>query len=217
MFCLGKACFHVEPDVRDGNRRGEFGHRPAQSPFECTKCYPAVQIPAKNYQRVLEHNGAHILFDDSLQRADQPCGLCLRPFPMCTFVFLKRSGTAAARQIDWAQSKCLNALKFQMAAAMKSSEKSPCTNHLIECPLQCGVVVWTYNLTAHYQGSYHNLSSLGNIPVFYRMAEHEMERMKTIWTNRQIQPTARPLKKKKSRARLRISDAHRSIMALRWV
>jgi hypothetical protein len=55
-----------------------------------------------------------------------------------------------------------------MAAVMKSSEKSPCTNHLIEWPLQCGVVAWTYNLTAHYQGSYHNLSSLCNSPVFYR-------------------------------------------------
>ncbi|KAJ7930974.1 hypothetical protein B0H13DRAFT_1594740, partial [Mycena leptocephala] len=185
----------------------------------CTKCYPAVQIPTKNYQRVLEHNGAHILFDESLQRADQPCGLCLRPFPMCTFVFLKRSGTATARQIDWAQSKCLNgsrkAKKCQiMTAAMRSSEKSPCTNHLIECPLQCGSVVWTYNLTTHYQGSYHNLSSLSNIPVFYRMVGHEMEWMKTVWTDRQIQPTACPLKKKRSRAPLRISDAHKSIMAL---
>ncbi|KAJ7834960.1 hypothetical protein B0H14DRAFT_2256911, partial [Mycena olivaceomarginata] len=66
------------------------------------------------------------------------------------FGFQKRSGTAAARQIDWKSSTCLNPLNFQMSAAMKSSEKSPCSNHLIECPLQCGVVLWTYNLTAHY-------------------------------------------------------------------
>ncbi|KAJ7930975.1 hypothetical protein B0H13DRAFT_1858209 [Mycena leptocephala] len=34
ILCVGKACFHVEPDTRDGNRRGEFGHRPTQSPFQ---------------------------------------------------------------------------------------------------------------------------------------------------------------------------------------
>ncbi|KAJ7323348.1 hypothetical protein DFH08DRAFT_711958 [Mycena albidolilacea] len=130
---------------------------------------PSAICPSQqktNYQRVLEHNGAHILFDESLKPADQPCGLCLRPFPMCTFLFQKCSGTAAARQIDWKISTCLNPLNFQMSAAMKSSEKSPCSNHLIECPLQCGVVLWTYNLTAHYN-SYHALKSLSNIPAVY--------------------------------------------------
>ncbi|KAJ7328871.1 hypothetical protein DFH08DRAFT_815628 [Mycena albidolilacea] len=53
-----------------------------------------------------------------------------------------------------------------MSAAMKSSEKSLCSTHLIECPLQCGVVLWTYNLTAHYN-SYHALKSLSNIPAVY--------------------------------------------------
>ncbi|KAJ7802330.1 hypothetical protein B0H14DRAFT_1664919 [Mycena olivaceomarginata] len=133
--CKGKACFHIASPTFEGNGRGEFGPRSPQSPFECTKCYPSVPIQKTNYQRVLEHNGAHILFDESLKPADQPCGLCLRPFPICTFVFQKRSGTAAARQIDWKSSTCLNPLNFQMSAAMKSSEKSPCSNHLIECPL----------------------------------------------------------------------------------
>ncbi|KAJ6471256.1 hypothetical protein C8R47DRAFT_1222233 [Mycena vitilis] len=210
----GKACFYVEPDQRNGNGRGEFGHHFAESPFECTKCYPVVEIQKKNYQRVLEHNGAHILFDTSLLAADQPCGLCLRPFPMCSFFFQKSSGTAAARQIDWKSSTCLNPLKFQMAAATKSTEASPCTNHLILCPLQCGVVVWTYNLTAHYRG-FHKLKSLDNLPDVYRMAEGEKERMEIVWNNRQNQSNTRALKKKKTKTSLTISDAHRSIMAHR--
>ncbi|KAJ7203546.1 hypothetical protein GGX14DRAFT_398708 [Mycena pura] len=37
---------------------------PPRSPFECNKCYPPVPIQTKNYQRVLEHNGAHILLDE---------------------------------------------------------------------------------------------------------------------------------------------------------
>ncbi|KAK6988817.1 hypothetical protein R3P38DRAFT_3442955 [Favolaschia claudopus] len=131
----GKACFHVEPETGLGNGRGEFGQG-ADTAFECTKCYPSVSISKKNYQRVLEHNGAHILYDDMLPATVEPCGLCLRPFPMCNFVFQKTTGTTSARQIDWTRSTCLNPLKFQMAAAMKSSENSPCTNHLIQCPLQ---------------------------------------------------------------------------------
>lgn len=194
--------------------RGEFGSRSADSPFECRKCYPAVPIQTTNYQRVLEHNGAHILFDGSLTAADQPCGLCLRPFPMCRFFFLKRSGTAAARQIDWTTSNCLNPLKFQMAAAMKSSDNSPCSNHLIECPLQCGIVIWTYTLAGHYK-FFHKLKSVTNIPVVYQMAESELERMQTVWNNRQTYSTARKMKKKKPRAALAISDAHRSLMAFR--
>ncbi|KAF8134766.1 hypothetical protein K438DRAFT_2031344 [Mycena galopus ATCC 62051] len=210
----GKACFHVQPNVT-GTGHGQFGFRSAQSAFECTKCYPAVPIQTTTYQCVLEHNGAHILFDESLMAADQPCGLCLRPFPMCIFAFQKRAGSAAARQIDWETSTCLNPLKFQMAAAMKSTEGSPCTNYLLQCPLQCGMVVWTYNLPAHYKSS-HKLKSTDNLPVFYKMADLEMERMKTIWETRQNYPTKRATtNKKKAKAALRISDAHRSIMAMR--
>ncbi|KAJ6577547.1 hypothetical protein B0H19DRAFT_932108, partial [Mycena capillaripes] len=197
-------------------RCGEFGGHASQSSFECKKCFPAVPIQTNNYQRVLEHNGVHILFDESIKAVDQPCGLCLRPFPMCRFVFLKGAGTVAARQIDWARSTCLNPLKFQMAAAMKSSEKSPCTNYLILCPLHCGVVVWTYNLIAHLKSSLHNLRSFDNIPSFYRRAESELDRMRAVWDNRQNYPKARKTKKKQ-KAPLRISDAHRSIMAMRYV
>ncbi|KAJ7918558.1 hypothetical protein B0H13DRAFT_1607226, partial [Mycena leptocephala] len=106
----------------------------------CTKCCPPIPIQKTNYQRVLGHNGAHILFDESLKAVDQPCGLCLHPFLMCTFFFLKGSRTAAAHQIDWSRLTCLNILNFQMAAAMKSSLTNPCTNYLIPCPLQCNII-----------------------------------------------------------------------------
>ncbi|KAJ7716442.1 hypothetical protein B0H16DRAFT_1339053, partial [Mycena metata] len=183
----------------------------------CTKCFPAVSISTKNYQRILEHNACHILFDKSFLPSDQPCGLCLRPFPMCKLTFLKSSGTAAARQIDWDNSSCLNPVKFQMAAAMKSSEKSPCTNYAFLCPLQCGLLVWTYTLEAHFRSSTHGLKSLANLPVYYKMAEMEFERMQVIWNNRHNQPVPRTMKNLKGKVAraLAISDAHRSIMALR--
>ncbi|KAK7024706.1 hypothetical protein R3P38DRAFT_3532308, partial [Favolaschia claudopus] len=210
----GKACFHVQPDSPFGNGRGEFGHDWADSAFECTKCYPSVKISKKNYQRVLEHNGAHILFDESLPATVEPCGLCLRPFPMCKFVFQKTTGTTSARQIDWTRSTCLNPLKFQMAAAMKSSEKSPCTNHLIQCPLQCEMVIWTYNLATHYR-AHHLLQTTVNIGTVYQTGSSEREWMRKIWENRQNQPTVRKMKNKKVKTPLVISDAHRSVMAFR--
>ncbi|KAK7022473.1 hypothetical protein R3P38DRAFT_2533277, partial [Favolaschia claudopus] len=211
----GKACFHVEPDLGRSHGRGELGDSFLDSPFLCAKCDPHVPISKKNYQRILEHNGAHILYDDSVAATDQPCGLCLRPFPMCTFVFQKKAGSAAARQIDWTHSTCRNPLKFQMAAASRSSETSPCTNHLIQCPLDCGIVIWTYNLTTHYR-LYHNLKSLNNIPLVYQTTELELNRMQKVWENRQNYPATRK-KKNKTKPQLLISDAHRSTMAFRRV
>ncbi|KAK7014595.1 hypothetical protein R3P38DRAFT_3573313, partial [Favolaschia claudopus] len=211
----GKACFHVEPETGLGNGRGEFGQG-AETAFDCTKCYPTVSISKKNYQRVLEHNGAHILYDETLPATVEPCGLCLRPFPMCNFVFQKTTGTTSARQIDWTRSTCLNPLKFQMAAAMKSSENSPCTNHLIQWPLQCGMVIWTYNITTHYR-SYHQLQTTTNIGTVYKAGASERKWMKKIWDNRQNQPTVRKMKKKKVKTPLVISDAHRSTTAFRCV
>ncbi|KAJ7658880.1 hypothetical protein B0H17DRAFT_955056, partial [Mycena rosella] len=181
----------------------------------CTKCFPPVPIKTSNYQRILEHNGARILFDKTILALDQPCGLCLRPFPMCTFTFLKSDGTASARQIDWTRSTCLNPVKFQMAAAMKSTKLSPCTNHLIPCPLQCGVVIWTYNILGHCRSAAHNLKSLDNVPVVYQMGVDERGGVLKIWEKRQVYSIPRNMTKAKPKLVLPISDAHRALMVLR--
>ncbi|KAJ7698277.1 hypothetical protein B0H17DRAFT_927443, partial [Mycena rosella] len=162
----------------------------------CTKCDPPVILEHANNQHTLGHNGSHILFDKSIRRSDQPCGLCLRPWPMCYFVLGKATGPSRARQIDWRYSKCLNLLKFQMVAAQKSTKNSPCTNHLILCPLQCGQGVWTSNLTAHYTGEPLNLLSLDSVPSVYVMAPGERERMSQIWRTRMDQPTKPNIKQK---------------------
>ncbi|KAJ7497923.1 hypothetical protein B0H11DRAFT_1801330, partial [Mycena galericulata] len=199
---LGKACFLVD----DGEwTRGEF----KSNAFECPKCDPPVPLASENHQKVLEHNGAHILFDTSIKNSDEPCGLCLRPFPICTFELSKTAGSVAARQIDWRRSTCINPIKFKMAAAKKSTKHSPCTNHLIPCPMQCGRNIWTYNLDAHYRGSPHNLQMLDSVPRAYQMAPREMEQMKKIGLSRHDLPQPRNLKKK-STYPLVISAAHSS-------
>ncbi|KAJ6595245.1 hypothetical protein DFH09DRAFT_906355 [Mycena vulgaris] len=204
---IGKACFAIENDKWI---RGEYKSE-AQ---ECTKCDPAVSLTSQNNQPTLGHNGGHILFDPSILESDQPCGLFLRPFPMCIFELRKTGG--GTRQIDWRRSTCLNPLKFKMAAAKTSTKNSPCTNYLIPCPLQCGRAVWTYNLDAHCSGSPHNLPSLDSIPRVYQMAPEEMHRMEELWLDRDKHPTKRNLLKKSVKP-LIISAAPRSRNAVRCV
>lgn len=44
--------------------------------YLCSLCKPPVKLDT-NAQRILEHVGAHILFDPTINRLDNPCGLCL--------------------------------------------------------------------------------------------------------------------------------------------
>ncbi|KAJ7725135.1 hypothetical protein DFH07DRAFT_946256 [Mycena maculata] len=205
----GKACFLID----DGEwTRGEF--KSSGEAQECPKCDPPVPLKSKNNQRTLCHNGAHILFDPSIQRSDQPCGLCMRPFPMCSFELTKTEASSAVRQVDWRRSKCLNPLTFQMSAAKTSTTNSPCTNHMIICPLQCEQCIWTYNLDAHCLGPPHNLASLHSVPRVYQMAPGEEAAMQKIWDERQMYPKPRNLKNQKGTKPLLISAAHSATNAL---
>ncbi|KAJ6483510.1 hypothetical protein C8R47DRAFT_1132450 [Mycena vitilis] len=206
-----KACFVVEPD--DSEYRGKLA---VQESLDCNKCSPAVPVSLKNKQLILQHNGAHILFDPSIRRSDEPCGLCLRPFPLCTFFLTAGTGTDSARQIDWKSSTCLRRLTFSMAAAMKWSPASPCTNYLIRCPLQCGTIIWTYNIEAHCRSARHGLVSLNNVGLPYATSTQELSAMKKLWKNRQNYPRTR-FSSNISRPALRTSDAHSSRLAYRTI
>ncbi|KAJ7485959.1 hypothetical protein FB451DRAFT_1128215 [Mycena latifolia] len=210
IFYAGKACFVVEPD--DPDYRGNL--KPTDS-IECTKCDPPVPLSLKNKQTILQHNAGHILFDPTIRRSDQPCGLCLRPFPMCTFYLTTGQGTDSARQVDWKRSTCLRRLPFSMAAAMRWSAQSPCTNYLIPCPLQCGLAIWTYNIEAHYRSTRHGLKSLGNVVIPYKMAPLEESSIRLLHNNRQTYQKPRRLKGNAARPPLATSDAHSSRLALR--
>src|SRR6266536_6169087 len=91
-FFLGKACFLCE---QDGKEREliDSAHQ------KCMHCTPAVPL-RKSGQRVLEHMGGHILFDPSVDCSLEPCGLCLRPSPLCIFYLKKCKGIQAGDQIN---------------------------------------------------------------------------------------------------------------------
>lgn len=206
----GKACFVIDVGKIDGTQvRGQFN----SEPMHCAKCYPKVRLSSA--QHTLVHNGSHILFDPTINRSDQPCALCMRPFPICKFELTKTEATGTVRQIDWSRSNCMNRLQFKMSVAKKSTKQSPCTNHLLPCPLQCGRNIWTYNLDAHYRYPPHNLVSLDNIPRVYQLAEGEFELMEQVYADRQNVPQRRNLKKKNTQTPLLISAAHRASNALK--
>lgn len=182
----------------------------------CPKCIPEVPLDPSKGQRVLEHMASHVIFDKSIRRRDEPCGLCLRPSPMCALYFKKGAGTGATRQVDWTRSNCVNIVNFRMAAAVKSSESSPCTNYPMKCPLcdNSAPAVWSYNLEAHLSGTRHNLASADRANAIYQISEAEENRMKKLYDKRFIYPKARISRQPKMQLPLVFSEAHSSRMAL---
>lgn len=90
-----------------------------------------VKLPDNNAQRVLEHMGAHILFDSGVDRTTNPCGLCLLSSQACRYFVGRGKGSKASRHVD--------------------SKRSTCSNVPIPCPL-CpdAPAVWRYNLQSHF-------------------------------------------------------------------
>lgn len=69
-----------------------------------------------------------------------PCGFC--GGAACT-VAIKGGGAGTAH------STCPQAYAFKIGSAKEFSEKRPCTNVPVACPLHCGETHWKYNYQAH--------------------------------------------------------------------
>ena len=180
---------------------------------DCAKCGPNVKLNRSNAQRVLEHMGAHILHDTTLNHSHEVCGLCLRPSPMCRLLVKKGRGASAGNRVDIDNSTCVNLIRFNYASAACSSESSPCSNVPIVCPL-CppkSPGVWTYSLHAHFRDR-HKLVSHTQYPMTIHLSQSEKDGMKRIWDARFNVPQPCNLKKKK--AVLVLSEAHTSRSAL---
>jgi hypothetical protein len=174
--------------------------------------------PGKNNskaQHVLEHMGAHLLFDTSLDRSLELCGLCLRPAPICLIFLKKGRGVAAGYSIDYSRSTCINMVRFKYATASRSSETSPCSNVPRICPL-CPAnnpAVWTYNFDIHF-GRRHKITSPVNFPMQVQLSESEKDGLRRKWETRFKLRNSRNLKKSKKNP-LVCSAAHSTRLALR--
>ncbi|KAI0296797.1 hypothetical protein BC826DRAFT_1090964 [Russula brevipes] len=172
-------------------------------------CGPTVKLDWKHTQCVLEHMGAHLLFDRKLNTSEERCGLCLQTASMCQVYLKKGRGSAGNVSVDRDKSTCPNLVRFNYKNAATSSEVSPCSNVPINCPL-CPLhspAVWTYSLRAHFQGR-HRLTSTAHFPIQVELSQSEKDGMRRVWKARFKQ--RKSYHKKHCNSPLAISEAHRS-------
>ncbi|KAH9177425.1 hypothetical protein EDB89DRAFT_1844866, partial [Lactarius sanguifluus] len=177
----------------------------------CPRCVPSVKLDQKNAQRVLEHIGAHILYDTALNTSEERCGLCLRPASMCPIYLTKGRGVGGRVSVDLSKSKCPNLVRFNYKNASQSSERSPCSNVPVVCSLcQPGSpAVWTYCLHSHYR-TRHEINSTDYFPNRVELSQSERDGMKQVWAARFNKRKSYFSKKKTRKTPLVISEAHRS-------
>ncbi|KAJ7822071.1 hypothetical protein B0H14DRAFT_3732640 [Mycena olivaceomarginata] len=142
---LGRACFVCEGD-------GQTDSLLATDPHICPKCTPSLPLDMVHPQTILAHIGAHILHDPTVDSSTQPCGLCLRPWPMCQFFLKKSSSAANTLTLNMAISRgCPNLVYFSYGTTLISKDSSPSSNVPLKCPL-CGPkepAIWRYFFKQH--------------------------------------------------------------------
>jgi hypothetical protein len=183
---------------------------------ECTTCSPSVALP-KHAPKILEHMAAHILFDANTNRSDEPCGLCLRPSPLCAFYLKRGKGAGASDQADFTRSKCANNMHFSYSVASLSTPSSPCSNVPLHCPI-CPAsepCVWRYNLLYHMHAKHPTIPLTPHEPLWH-ITNTERQLIKEAWVNRHKQRKTRK-SKKNIPSMLIVSEAHSSRLALRYV
>ncbi|TFY55061.1 hypothetical protein EVG20_g9459 [Dentipellis fragilis] len=195
----GLACFVAEAlhELRD------------LSVLECPACTdPGVQLDTSNGQRILAHIGSHVLYDPSVDRSEEPCGLCLRPGALCSIYLTKRLGRNGQWSVKYGGTEpCPNSINFSYTVAVTSSPSSPCSN----APLVCSIcpdeapAVWRYNLWSHFLCRHPTVPS-AKYAELWTLASDEMTAMVALWNSRKKQPKKRG--KGKDYEPLKLSDAH---------
>ena len=119
----------------------------------------------------------------------EPCGLCLRPTPLCKIYLRKTKGRAGNIAINMRASSCSNLVKFSITVAAEFSDSSPCTNHPMNCPYcpKSSPAVWTYTFREHLN-RFHPTASLEDNKTIWAVSGLEKERMKNIWDDQLKQP-----------------------------
>jgi hypothetical protein len=152
---------------------------------DCSRCGPTVKIDWENTQRVLEHMGAHILYDPELNCTEERCGLCLRPASMCPIYVTKGRGVHGRHTVDFSKSHCPNLVRFNYKNAAESTEKSPCSNVPTLCKLCTpgSPAVWKYSLEAHFRNR-HRLTNPSHFPCPVGQSQSEKYGIKLVWQGR---------------------------------
>lgn len=160
---------------------------------------------------MLEHIGAHILYDpDVIRSMGLPlCGLCLQPSPLCQFFLAKGKGAHGKPRINQKISKgCLMKMTYSYSIAAESTPSSPCSNVPIHCPIcpKSHPAIWKYFMKSHFKEKHRTL--LTKHEHLWKISNFEQTEMKKIWAKRG-KVTAKRTKKSKTLP-LVVSENHRA-------
>ena len=208
---LARAAFVCETEV---DERPITGPASAQSDH-CPLCRPAIPWDISKVHKILEHVAAHILFDNTLDATQEPCGLCMRPSPLCSFYLRKGKGAGGTPQIDERMSRCPNLIsKLFYSAAATERTHSPCTNVPVTCPLcpSTSPAVWKYNMKKHL-AHIHPSTKGRDFPEAYVIGNSEKAALKILWEKRFTVPHRRRQHNATSNS-LPISELHSSRQAI---
>ena len=145
---------------------------------------------------MIEHIGAHILYDPRMIHATGPlCGLCLRPSPLCQFFLGKGKGRNGKVNINQKMSRgCLMKMNYSYSVATESMASSLCSNVPIHCPIcpKSDPAIWKYFMRTHFEEKHKVL--LTKHEHLWKLSNFERTEMKKIWIKRG-RVTARRTKK----------------------
>ena len=115
----------------------------------CPNCHLTMTFDPSPQQHMVEHIGAYILYDPSVDCSSELCGLYLWPVPLCKIVLKKAKGKKGKILINIEESSCPNLVGFSVTIAAGCSKSFPCTNHPMCYPYcdhsEPSSVVWSYN------------------------------------------------------------------------
>lgn len=140
------------------------------------------------------------------------CRFCLNAGSLCIIRLTKGKGSKAAAIIDMAHSRCPNLARLSLTSAAASRERSPCTNHLMTCPL-CFAgsnAVWKYNMLWHIE-TVHSGEDIEKFRDQYTIKNIERTHLGKI---KDANKKKRYTKKDKIVSTIKISPAHCSSQAL---
>ena len=196
----------------------DLGDIGAGRTFECPRCSPTVILDLTQGQRVLEHIGAHILYDPGVIHAkDILCGLCLRPSPLCQFFLTRGKGANGNLRVNSEMSRgCLVNVNYSYRVAAESTASSPCSNVPIQCPIcaKSEPAIWKYFMKAHFSEKHKNLHPFPKHEHLWQVSDFELSEMKNIWEKRSKVTAKRT--KKTNVPPLLISDTHHARIPSRY-
>ncbi|TDL20018.1 hypothetical protein BD410DRAFT_899810 [Rickenella mellea] len=198
----GKACFVCETEG--------VAHKDASD--NCCKLCPNVRLSDLSGPKRIEHMAAHILHDERLRDAKNPCSLCLSTGDTCA-IFLIESKKRTS--VNERTSRCPNLYKIRLSSAGRSTQsgKSTCSNIPIRCNLCLqprSPAVWKYNLRQHILDA-HPGADVNNYTHQFTLEEREITFMKSVF----LKKPRRSRKKDNALKTVSISAAHSSRLSIR--